>query len=127
MHTSAEITPAAQQSVVEFLNRATGVTQPTEMQMHNALWLVAKACDECRSAFIASDWHKAQGIHSFEALTCQYQGTSTRWPPITLNLHYQIKPDGSIVIATPEELPLSKNYFVKRVIADSRFHSPDGD
>lgn len=126
MQTSAEITQPAVKAILDFVFQATGVAQPTQLQVNNALLIVTQACEECRQAFSASAWHSKQQVHSFEALACRYAGANHRWPPVTLNLHYSERSDGTVVIATPEEMPVPKNYFVQRVLADARC-SADGD
>lgn len=123
MQTTAELTDNATQAVVDFVKVATGSQQLTEAQVKNALLLVAMAADECRNAFNASIWHKAQPVHAFEAMNCVWKGTNHRWPPLSLNLHFSERADTSILIGTPEDMPLTAKYFVKRVIADAAFSS----
>lgn len=119
METTAQISARAIKQVSDFIVRATGVKEPTEDNMRNALFLVNRSCQDCVGPFQLSGWHKKQGIHSFEALVCRWEGANQRYPALTLNLHFAIAPSGEVVIGTEEEMPLGEDYHINRVINDA--------
>lgn len=124
---NAEFSAKAIADVKDFLRRANGTSKLTKGYVSSMLKLVADEAEQCRQGFALSDWHRNERVHAFEALNCRINGTVVRWPQHTLNLHFMGLSDGRLFIASTEEIPLSENYWINRVAADTAFVSAVGD